>query len=159
MKKSAAEVMKEIKAINEQVGKLYTQERESAYKVVTESGTTVFEKKCDFNAFREKEDKLMKRELMLKVAIDNFNNKTKVDGYDFTIIEGLVRLAQLKKSIDNLERYIKGGVVDSVSYGNALKVLSVDQELVVEKIKDLSAERSALLVAIDKTNLNSSIEI
>lgn len=159
MKKSATEIMKEIKAIKDQIARLYSQEKEYAYKVVTKTtGTTIFEKECDFASFREKEEKLINRELQLKVAIDKFNHTTLVDGFGFTIIEGLARLAQLKRSIGYLEKYIKDGIVNS-NYGETINVLTFDREMIEEKIKELTSKRSALLVAIDKTNLNNTIEV
>ena len=158
MKKSAAEIMKEIKAIKEQIAKIQAKEKEYAYKVVAENGTTLFSREYDFKAFRNQIEALRKREIELKVAIDTFNNKTQIEGLNISMIAGLARLAQLKNEIDHLEWFLKKGSVDQ-NYNSPIKVLNIDSDIITEEIKKLSEERSSLLIAIDKTNLNSAIEV
>ena len=158
MKKSAAEIMKEIKAIKEQIAKIQAKEKEYAYKVVAENGTTLFSREYDFKAFRNQIEALRKREIELKVAIDTFNNKTQIEGLNISMIAGLARLAQLKNEIDHLEWFLKKGSVDQ-NYNAPIKVLNIDSDIITEEIKKLSEERSSLLIAIDKTNLNSAIEV
>lgn len=158
MKKSAAEIMKEIKAIKEQIAKIQAKEKEYAYKVVAENGTTLFSREYDFKAFRNQIEALRKREIELKVAIDTFNNKTQIEGLNISMIAGLARLAQLKNEIDHLEWFLKKGSVDQ-NYNTPIKVLNIDSDIITEEIKKLSEERSSLLIAIDKTNLNSAIEV
>ena len=158
MKKSAAEIMKEIKAIKEQIAKIQAKEKEYAYKVVAENGTTLFSREYDFKAFRNQIEELREREIKLKVAIDTFNNKTQIDGLNISMIAGLARLAQLKNEIDHLEWFLKKGSVDQ-NYNTPIKVLNIDSDIITEEIKKLSEERSSLLIAIDKTNLNSAIEV
>ena len=158
MKKSAAEIMKEIKAIKEQIAKIQAKEKEYAYKVVAENGTTLFSREYDFKAFRNQIEALRKREIELKVAIDTFNNKTQIEGLNISMIAGLARLDQLKNEIDHLEWFLKKGSVDQ-NYNTPIKVLNIDSDIITEEIKKLSEERSSLLIAIDKTNLNSAIEV
>ena len=109
----------------------------------------------------KKVKELFDEERKIKNVLNTFNNNTLVDGYDFNINEGLVRLAELKKEISTLTILAKKTqFFSTTNYNREVSVYKSCYNIEDAKniLKETQRELSALQVAIDKTNLNSSIE-
>lgn len=171
MKVTATELMKQLKFIEEEINEIHHDDEEKSTVLVEKhndgnfksSLVPVYEEEYDFFANRNRIKELHEEERKIRNILSVFNSSTLVDGFDFTISEGLVRITELKseiKVLTNLAKkkqfsssnnYLNNEVIiykASYSIDDAKKVLRASQR-----------ELSALQVAIDKTNLNSEIEM
>lgn len=166
MKISATELMKKLKYIEEEINDIHHNDEEKAYVAVNErcsdNGTELvplYINDYDFVANRNRIKELHQEEREIKRLLNKFNINTNVMGYDFSIAEGLVRIAELKGEIKILAFLAKTGEFTTDSYRSAsLKKASFDVKLAKDTLREAQRELSALQVAIDKTNLNSQIE-
>jgi len=164
MRKSATELMKRLKAIQEEISDIHNDDMEKSYvPLVKNEGekeySPMYESGYDFTANRKRVKELHQEERQIKNALSAFNNRTFVDGYDFTISEGLVRLSQLKSEIRMLSTFVKRGRYSNVRYNSEqLSKACFDEEEARRVLKETQEEYNALQVAVDRTNLNSKIE-
>ena len=155
MKKSASELMKELKIIKKEIEELY-------YDDFTNGEFTVgmdsdYESSYDYAANRQREQELREEERKIKSVLNKFNNEQTVKGYSLTISEGLVILAQLKAQIDHLQRMASKKEF-SQSYSSTTMLGYKVKEL-NKTIKELTRQQNSLQIAIDHTNLTSSLEV
>lgn len=170
MKITATELMKKLKFIEEELNDIYSDDKTNSTvlmeKKTGNDGKTIYDpafaNEYDFASNRKKVKELFNEERKIKNVLNTFNNNTLVDGYDFNINEGLVRLAELKKEISTLTILAKKTQFFSSSpnYNSEISVYKSCYNIEDAKniLKETQRELSALQVAIDKTNLNSSIE-
>ncbi|MCI6215940.1 MAG: hypothetical protein MR659_02450 [Mollicutes bacterium] len=169
MKITATELMKKLKFIEEELNDIYSDDKINSTvlmeKKTDNDGETTynpaFANEYDFASNRKKVKELFNEERKIKNVLNTFNNNTLVDGYDFNINEGLVRLAELKKEISTLTILAKKTqFFSTTNYNREISVYKSCYNIEDAKniLKETQRELSALQVAIDKTNLNSSIE-
>ena len=104
MKKSNTELMKELKELQTLIN--YAQSREDRTCVVTynENDRDVVESEYDYETTRNHLATLQKEERNIKKLLAMSNATTIVDGFDMTIAEALVYLAQLSQNKARLTR-------------------------------------------------------
>ena len=164
---SATELMKKLRFIEQEINTVYDEDEKMAYvpaeKATDENGnvrlTPVYTASYDFVANREKVKELQQEEIKIRKVLSDFNYKTKVMGYDFTINEGLIKLGQLKSEVKIISNMVKKGqyVKDAYSREN-YSLAAYDLTTAKNILKEIQKELSALQVALDKTNLNSNID-
>lgn len=163
MKKSATKLMKELKGIEQEIARLHKEEEITSIVPVDCDYNTRYESDYSYESTRKELEGLYKRRAAIKSILTKFNFETKVDGYEFTMTEALVELAQLKCEAKQLRMlasrttYTRGNYESSFR-GDEVGKVSYDLGVVKSDLKKLEEETSALQVAIDKTNLNSLID-
>lgn len=163
-KKSATLLMKELKAIETEIAQIHKNDEECSSVPVNEEYAPRYESDYSYEENRNKVAILQERERVIRSALNNFNNTVKVDGYDFTIAEGLVRIAQLKNEIKVVTALASKHKFQNDAYSrygrsDEVRVVTFDIEKAKKDLKVLQNALSDLMVAVDKTNLNSSIDI
>ena len=156
------ELMKALKAIEVEISQIYEQdEKHSAVSIDKDTKEPLFESNYNYLDNRRRVNDLQMEERKIKKALSKFNSTTNVEGYNFTVGEGLVKIGQLRREIHILTILTKRAEVflDSARYS------SDDYKRVCYNIEDAKAdlklaqrELSDLQVAIDRTNLNSNID-
>lgn len=157
MKSSATELMKKLKFIQTEINDIHNEDVEKSFVPVKDNGEP-FESEYDFASNRARIKELHHEERDIKRLLNRFNTETVVIGYDFSIAEGLVRIAQLKGEITVLTNITRGGKYSFDSYRTPVKKATFDVQEAKELLRQYQRELSALQVAVDKTNLNSTIE-
>ena len=161
MKVCHMEAMKEIRILEEQKELLLRNEMERctvSYKEGEKKVSTGY----SFAQTREKVTEIDTRIRKIKSALARANCTVLLEGFDVTIGEGLVMLAQWSREHDRLSdlsymrqitrRITPNGILE---YTECL----FDVEDITAKRDDLKRRISALQVAIDRANLMSLIEI
>lgn len=169
MKITATELMKQLKFVVEEINEIHDDDEAKSLVIVEKhtdfDGNTVLVPICaeeyDFAANRSRIEELHKEERKIRNVLSAFNNRTLVCGFDFTIGEGLVRIMELKGEIKVLSNLAKKSKYTTFNFGSETTIYkscySIDKARTA--LKASQRELSALQVAIDKTNLNSEIEI
>jgi len=160
MKKSNAELMKELDLIKEQINDLLLMERDSitvSYVLGEEYEMIPY----DVNNTTEKLFSLYERQRHIKQAINLANATTIVPEFSMSIFECLIYLAQLSNIITRLERLAAMPKKARTSnYGKSeYKLLCFDSAAVKEEYYRLKEIKNKLQIAIDKANLNNSVEV
>ena len=164
---SATELMKTLKYIEEEINEIHRNDVRESYAPVereTVDGkvviTTLYESTYDFMSNRARIEELHKEERRIKNTLAKFNIETKVIGFDFSVAEALVRIAELKGEIRVLSDIVRTGPYTLEPYSNAktFKKALYDLEVARNVLKKYQRELSAIQVAVDKTNLNSTID-
>lgn len=170
MKRSATELMKELKYIEEEIRNIHQNDEEKSFvpvdKVKDAYGKIklipIYAEDYGFINNRNKINDLFEEEIKIKNLLSKFNNETKIEGYDYTISEGLIRISQLKEEIKVLSLLCKKSMYTSLTSYRTNEVtmykLSYSLEESKKELRNVQRKLSALQVAIDKTNLNSLIE-
>lgn len=89
---------------------------------------------------------------------------TKAYGLELTIAEALVRIGQIKNEIKVLSglstktEYTETSIGDYGSNKTVTNKINYDQNKVIEDLKALQKELSAIQITVDKTNLTTPIE-
>ena len=166
MKVTATELMKQLKFIEEEINEIHRDDEEKSTVLVEKvqaSLVPVYAEEYDFAANRSRIKELHSEERRIRNALSVFNNKTLVTGFNFFIQEGLVRIAELKGEIRVLTNLAKRSqFTSSTNYRNnevSIYKASYSVEDAKKALRDAQRELSALQVAVDKTNLNSEIEV
>ena len=166
MKVTATELMKQLKFITEEISDVHrTDGEKSKVLMKKENDNTLvpaYSLEYDFLNNRKRINELFKEERRIKNILSKFNCNTLVQGFDFSINEGLIRIGELKDEIRILSILAKKNEYSSsISSNNDVSIFKVTYNIEDAKNALRSAQRelSALQVAIDKTNLNSEIEI
>lgn len=171
MKVTSTELMKQLKYIEEEINDIHLNDEQDctvlAEKITDDAGKTVivpvYASDYDFALNRKRIKELHEEERKIRNVLNTFNNKTLVCGYNFTISEGLVRIAELKGEIRVLTKLSKKGEYSyTTSYRNneaTIYKTTYSVEDAKKALRQAQKELSALQVAIDKTNLNSEINI
>lgn len=171
MKITATELMKQLKFIQEEITTIHQDDNNKSYvlveKVTDDNNRSklvpLYAEEYNFLNNRNRINSLYIEERKIRNLLSIFNTKTLVIGYDFNINEGLVRLAQLKEEIKVLTNLARKSQFESTTnYRNNEVIIykvSYDIDEAKNYLRKAQKEMSALQVAIDKTNLNSQIEI
>ena len=171
MKITATELMKQLKFIQEEIATIHQDDNNKSYvlveKVTDDNNKSklvpLYAEEYNFLNNRNRINDLYLEERKIRNLLSIFNTKTLVIGYDFNINEGLVRLAQLKEEIKVLTNLARKSQYESTTnYRNNEVIIykvSYDIDEAKNYLRKAQKEMSALQVAIDKTNLNSQIEI
>ena len=167
MQISATELMKRLKYIETELDDIHQNDENNSAVPVTETVidnktklTQLYETAYNFEENRKRIQELFKEEREIKKLLNKFNNEKLVEGHDFTVAEGLVRIAQLKSEIRIITSITKNGEYfrpDRYS-SSGVKKSVFDIKAAKETLKEYQRELSALQVAVDRTNLNSTIE-
>lgn len=167
MQISATELMKKLKYIEEEINAIHQQDEEKSFVPVAESRedgvstlVPLYPSNYDLEENRNRVRNLHEEERRIKKVLNEFNNSQKVSGYDFTIAEGLVRIAELRGEIRVLTNMTKSGAYAYDRYRSASSSLTkamFDINMAKEYLRHYQRELSSLQVAVDKTNLTSSI--
>ncbi len=165
---TATELMKELKYIQSEINDIHNEDGTKSYSVVEktidEDGKPfympLYETYYDFAENRERIKELHEREREIKGALGRFNCATKVQGYGFTIAEGLVRIAELRGEIAAITAMVKKGeyYADPYRASMGLQKALYDVKAAKEVLASMQRELSALQVAIDKTNLTVEVK-
>lgn len=171
MKITATELMKQLKFIQEEITTIHQDDNNKSYvlveKVTDDNNRSklvpLYAEEYNFLNNRNRINSLYIEERKIRNLLSIFNTKTLVIGYDFNINEGLVRLAQLKEEIKVLTNLARKSQYESTTnYRNNEVIIykvSYDIDEAKNYLRKAQKEMSALQVAIDKTNLNSQIEV
>lgn len=171
MKITATELMKQLKFIQEEITTIHQDDNNKSYvlveKVTDDNNKSklvpLYAEEYNFLNNRNRINDLYLEERKIRNLLSIFNTKTLVIGYDFNINEGLVRLAQLKEEIKVLTNLARKSQYESTTnYRNNEVIIykvSYDIDEAKNYLRKAQKEMSALQVAIDKTNLNSQIDI
>ncbi len=161
MKVCHMEAMKEIKALEEEKSHLLEQEDDRCTVSYKENEQKVDTGYC-YEKIRGRIRELDARIRKIKSTLAYANCTVMLEGFDITIGEGLVLLAQLNAEYSRLcymaryqqltRRITPVGVIE---YTECL----FDTEAVGNEAKALKARISSLQVAIDRANLLSTVEI
>ena len=165
MKISATELMKKLKYIELEIASVHRSDEQEAYVPVERSVedrqvkyVPAYESTYDFLGNRSKVAELYKEEIKIKKVLNDFNQKTNVNGYPFNINEALIRLGQLKSEVKTLTNLSKTGLYTRDGYRDSLRMATFKVDEVKEELRKAQRELSALQVAVDRTNLFSEIE-
>lgn len=159
MKKCNTELMKELNALGEEKNEILAFESDNCCVSYLQSETPV-DTGYNYEETRRKIEAIEDRERTIKQLLAYSNATTKVDGYDMTISESLVYLAQLsnrKRRMVTLASNLpvsRDVVYDKVQYTKAL----YNVELAKAEVKRLTEEINNLQMAIDRTNLTNMID-
>ena len=167
MKMTPTELMKRLKYIEEEIADIHRDDESKSQHLIqlgSSDSVTTLATGYDFKANREKISALHKEERKIRHLLSLFNSQTKVEGYDFTITEGLVRIAELKDEIKVLTLLSRRNEVTPIlGYGRErdsyCQKVAYSIEEAKAALKENQRELSALQVAIDKTNLSSTLEV
>ena len=171
MKITATELMKQLKFIQEEIATIHQDDNNKSYvlveKVTDDNNKSklvpLYAEEYNFLNNRNRINDLYLEERKIRNLLSIFNTKTLVIGYDFNINEGLVRLAQLKEEIKVLTNLARKSQYESTTNyrNNEVTIYKVSYDIDEAKnyLRKAQKEMSALQVAIDKTNLNSQIDI
>lgn len=161
MKICHMEAMKEIKALEEDKSLILDNERISN-KVSYKEGEAKVDTGYSYSDTRKRIEEIDTKVRKIRSALALANCTVTLDGFDCTIGEGLVLLAQLNAEYQRLEdmaserqmyrRITANGVLE---YTECL----YDVKKVAEEQKALRRKISALQVAIDRANLLNLIEV
>lgn len=166
MKTTATELMKKLKFIEQEISNIHQNDEKDSYVPVIENVNKEGHKTLvpaydviyDFMGNRERIRELYEEESQIKKVLNEFNQRTLINGYNLTISEGLVRLGQLKSEVTVLTNLSKAGKYIQDAYRGSLRKATYDAELVKEELRKTQHELSALQVAIDRTNLTVQID-
>lgn len=161
MKVCNTEAMKLIKEYEEQKRNLFSEEEGDSY-ISYKEGETKLTNGYDYEKVR-----LMVRELDQKVRairakIAAVNCKKKIDGFDITIGEALVMLAQLQCEREQIEMLAtRKQISRRLTMNGVLEFTEClyDTEKAKQDVIELRKKISELQMAIDRANLNTYIEI
>lgn len=165
MKKCNTELMKELKGIQQQISLLYTYENDTSKIIYTENEKKFDEtdNKYNYEEVRTKINELQEEERKIKAILALSNATTIVDGYDITIAEALVYLAQLSKNKRQLDKMAsRPQVMRKSGYHSSWTQIDkalYDVEKAQNDLDELTEKISKLQIAIDRTNLNNFIEV
>lgn len=161
MKKCNTEIMKDLKVLADKKDQLRKNENKCAFVTYSPEETPI-ETDYSFEETNRILYELEKEERRLKALLAYSNATTIIDGYDITIGEGLVMLAQLgnqKLRLETLknakpkERYVNyRGFAE-------YKEAHFDIDKANQEYDRVILEISRLQMAIDRTNLTNMIEV
>lgn len=167
MKKCNAELMKELKTLQNEISEIRCNITDYSIVVYYE-GDDVY-KDFNFEESYAKLNELLEEERKIRATLAYSNATTILMDYDgkTTIAEGLVKLAQLTKSLERVKKLVsKQKVTRTIippaiaDQPNRIKVREClyDIDSIPGIIKDLKKEIARLQIAIDRTNLTNTIE-
>ncbi len=162
MKMTHTEAMKEIKKLEDQKSALLQVENETCTVTYTEKETPI-DTKYDYTKFTTELDSIDLRIRQLKGALAKSNSTTIVKGFDMSVSEALVYLAQLNSHLSRFKKLAEKQplVRTSALYRNSTYELTktlYDVSVAKEEYQKCFDLISKLQMAIDLTNLTSEID-
>lgn len=161
MKLCHSEIMKKIKELNAKKEQVLAQENKRAkirFKEAEKKVTT----KYDYAKTRKQIEEIDAEIRRLKLLLAKANCVVMVDGFNFTIGEALVYLAQLNSRWEVLSTLAENEqLTRSVTYNGVVEYTECvyNVETAEKDLEKLESEISRLQVAIDRANLNNYIEV
>jgi len=122
------------------------------------------ENNYSYSATRNKLVAMQKEERKIKSLLAKSNATTKVSGFDMTLAEALVYLAELNTNKAHIEKLSSRSAISRIepqNYGSSLVQYRETRYKVEDAKKDLKnikKEIAKLQMAIDRTNLNNMID-
>ena len=161
MKKCYTEIMKEIKRLEGETDSWTTHERNNcrvSYMVGEDPILPNYDYTETSGALLEYDDRIRKLKGLLAYA----NATTIVEGFDMTINEALIYLAQLNARVRRYDYLISFQKLTRKTVGIDGKIeytkILYDQEDAGRKLEEAKSEVIQLQMAIDRTNLTSFID-
>lgn len=160
MKKCLTEIMKEIKKLEEIKESLLNTERGGCVVTYLQNETPI-DTGYDYDVINKKINDCDNEIRRLKKILANANVNIIVEGFNMSISESLVYLAQLTASLERLNNLVTIKPLNRKSgYDNGPEFTKIvfDREKVLNdynKVRDLIPR---LQMAIDRTNLNNMID-
>lgn len=166
MKTTATELMKKLKFIEQEISNIHQNDEKDSYVPIIENTNKdghktlapAYDVIYDFMGNRERIREFYEEESQIKKVLNEFNQRTLINGYNLTISEGLVRLGQLKSEVTVLTNITRRGKYIQDSYREGIRKATYDDKVVKDELRKAQHELSALQVAIDRTNLTVEIE-
>jgi len=162
MKKCNTELMKELKELQNQIE--FAQQREDRTCVIRYGDNDKNEvvSDYDYDATRNNLAELQKEERRLKGLLAYSNATTKVEGFDMTIAEALVYLAQMSQNKARLTRLagrekISRDITGRFGYPEYTRAL-YDIKKAQADLADVNRKIASLQMAIDRINLSNMID-
>lgn len=165
IKVSPAYASKLVKQKNEQMRVLLSQERETATTTAClDEDVTELRKVYDFATTQRQMDALNHDIIKLKHAINVFNTTTELPGLGYTIDAALVRMKMLSSKRDRLAnmKRIQPVTRQSAGYGKSQPEYvyrNYDAKDIEVEYKKTEEELTSIQLALDKANLDSTIEV
>lgn len=162
MKMTHTEAMKEIKKLEDQKSALLQEENDTCTVTYTENETPI-DTKYDYTKFTAELDSIDTRIRQLKGALAKSNATTIVKGFDMSISEALIYLAQLNNHLSRFKKLAEKQplVRRSALYRNASYELTktlYDVSVAKTEYQKCFDTISKLQMAIDLTNLTTEID-
>jgi len=164
MKKCNTELMKDLKAIKELIVSAIEWEQRNSTMTYGEGDRETIPNEYDYARSTQELASLQQQERTIKARLAVSNATTKVDGYDMTIAEALVYLAQLSQNKDRLvrlanrEKLVRGSTSRYSSNTEYTKAC-YDIAKAKEDLAKLNQAIANLQMAIDRTNLTNLIDV
>ncbi len=162
MKKCNAELMKEIKILEEKKNDILTLEQEEC-KITYLDGEKKMSSLYSYDTVRKEVDEIDSKIRRYKSLLAYSNATTKVEEFDMTIGECLIYLASLNSKKTYLTSFASKKQKSRISstYNNKVEYteLLYDVNKVKQELEDLQRLIAKLQMAIDRTNLTNLIEI
>ncbi len=161
MKVCHMEAMKEIRALEEEKERLLDNEEERKY-VSYKEGEEKVNSGYDYRKTREAVAAIDEKVRKIKSALAKANCTVKLEGFDATIGEGLIMLAQLGGEYERLTYMSKMRQISRRITSNGILEYTeclYDVEAVAAECGELKRKIGALQIAIDRANLTSMIDI
>ena len=164
VKKTPTLLMKELNFLESEANRLHLEDSERSYAPLNENMEFKYDTGYSYENNRKEIERIYKEELKIRSALAKFNSTTKASGLELTIAEALVRICQLKSEIKvlsglaNKTEYTETSIGGYRSNQTVTNKINYDQNKVIEDLKNLQKELSAIQIAVDKTNLTTPIE-
>lgn len=164
MQKTPTLLMKELNYLQTEANRLHIEDVERSYAPLNENMEFRYETGYSYENNRKEIERIYKEELKIRSALAKFNSVTKACGLELTIAEALVRIGQIKNEIKVLSglstktEYTETSIGGYGSNKTVTNKINYDQNKVIEDLKALQKELSAIQIAVDKTNLTTPIE-
>lgn len=164
MLKCNTEIMKEIKTLEQDKKDLIDFERTNHYYTYLKGEEPIIN---GYNYFKSREDisKIDSRIRYLKGLLAYSNATTILNGFDMTIGEALIYLAQLNNEKDLIKALADNKQLTRTSVGSYANPqvqyteLEYDANIAKEDYKNITDKIYKLQLAIDRTNLTNQIEV
>ncbi|MCI5938420.1 MAG: hypothetical protein SOU07_01330 [Bacilli bacterium] len=160
MKKCHTEIMKEIKKLEEVKETLLNEESDNCIVTYLQKETPI-NTGYDYNLTNIKIEECDTEILRLKSLLTKANVETNVEGFEMTISEALVYLAQLNEKLKRLSYLVNlKPLKRSTGYDSVPEFTKIvfDREKVLKDYEEVRNLIPKLQMAIDRTNLNHMIE-
>ena len=156
--------MKELKFLQSEAKRLHLEDTERSFASLNEQMEFRYDTGYSYEKNREEMKKIYEQELHIRCALAKFNRVTKIEGFDLTVAEALVRIGQLQGEIKILTdlatktEYTETSVGGFGSNKTVTNKINYDQSKTIADLKELQQELSRIQIAVDKTNLTTPIE-
>lgn len=163
MQKTPTLLMKELNFLKKEAERLYNEEEERSYAPVNDKMAPKYDTGYSYENTRKELRRIHDEELRIRSTLVKFNCSTNVIGYDFTISEALIKIAQLRNEIDSLGDLAEKSEFfeDDDDYDErkpSTMKTCYDVKKAKADLRKCEKELSDLQVAVDKTNLTVLID-